>query len=141
MKEILYTFQTRGGYLPDTPAVFGEETQLRLTVAPHEFELKLSGQVLRSSSFRGCGIEVSSAGAVCFRDSENVLLARLPETGRKFAEVRLIWSQDRLSLEFGQEETVDNYPNCDGEYDRWSEKWVAEYTVNLNLANHSLETR
>lgn len=136
MKEVVYTFDSRGCYLPDKKAVFGTDTHIRLIIKPHDFELKISDEILRSSSCKGYIIEVSCTGDAHFYDYENNLLEKASGTEKKFAEVRFAWRQDLLQLDFGHMETVDNYPNCDGEYDRWSEEWVAEYGVNLNTATN-----
>lgn len=139
MKEVVYTFDSRGCYLPDKKAAFENESHIRLVIKPHDFELKISDEILRSSSCKGYVIEVSRTGDTHFYDYENNLLVTASGTEKEFAEVRFSWQQDLLTLDFGHMETVDNYPNCDGEYDRWSEKWVPEYGVNLNTATSPAE--
>ena len=46
----------------------------------------------------------------------------------------LDWKQSEISVQFGSEQTIDNYPHCDGEHDRWSTKWVAEHEVKLQIS-------
>lgn len=139
MKEIVYTFDRRGCYLPDRKAIFAEETHLRLVVKPHTFEMKLSDEVIRSSSCPGYVIEASRAGEVRFFDEDGTLLASVPESPKEYAQIELSWQQDVLSLQFGCTETVDNYPNCDGESDRWSTEWITQRTVTLNLQENTAE--
>ena len=139
MKEIIYTFQNLGGYVPAEAVRFQEESCLRLIIEPHDFEMKISGEVIRSSNCKGYKIEVSRQGAVRFFDYADHLLAATEETEKTFPQVRFLWKQDWLQLQFGCVETVDNYPNCDGEYDRWSEEWVTQRLVVLNLKDNMVE--
>jgi hypothetical protein len=139
VKEITYTFNNLGCYLPDQTPSFGAEKHLKLIVKPHQFELKLSNEVLRSSKCDGYIIEVSHRGGVRFYDKENTLLTETAETENEFAQVGLSLKQDKLLLSFGQEETVDHYPNCDGEHDRYSTKWVSMYEVSLDTVKNKAE--
>lgn len=138
MKEIIYTFDNRGCYISDKTAMFEAQSHIRLIIKPHEFELKISDEIIRSSSCKGYIVDVSYKGEVCFYDFEKNLLAKASETQMEFAEVRCSWKSDLLSLEFGRVETVDYYPNCDGEYDRWGKEWVAQYSVTLETKNNSI---
>lgn len=124
--------------MADQKAVFGNENQLRLVIKEHEFELKLSNEILRSSSCKGYAVEVTSNAQATFYDSNGNLIAKNNGVDGSFAQVEVAWSQDKLSLNFGRVTTIDNYPNCDGEYDRYSEKWVTEHTVTLNFSDNSI---
>ncbi len=139
MKQILYTFHIRGGYEPDQTTEFGSETKLKLIVEPHTYEMRISNEVISSSSCKGYSIEVSRNGEVKFYDSENQLLTSVAQTEKEYAEIRLKWKQDQLVLCFGRLQTVDYYPHCDGEYDRWGSEWVTEYAVRLNTLTDQAE--
>lgn len=140
MKEIVFTFDNRGGYVPNTPIAFETETALRLIVKPHEFELKLSGEVLRRSSCSGYILDVTRNGAVSVCDYEHTPLAATAATGADYAQIKFTWSETGLSLGFGRVETVDYYPNCDGEHDRWETEWVSQYEVRFDPATKQVET-
>lgn len=133
MTEIIYTFNNRGVYLPDKKAKFGGESRLRLIVKPHTFELKLSGEVIRSSSCPGYTIEVTRRGGVQFFSAQGELITSVDESDREYPQIELKWSQDEIQLCFGSIETVDYYPNCDGESDRWGEEWVTQREIKLEL--------
>lgn len=138
MKEVIYTFNNRGCYMPDKAVTFEKESHIRLIIEPHEFELKISDEIIRSSSCKGYIIEASHKGEVFFYDYEKNLLAKANETQMQFEEIRFSWEQNILSLDFGRIETVDYYPNCDGEYDRWGKKWVTQHLVTLETKNNSI---
>lgn len=140
MKEIVYTFDNRGCYLPDKTETFEKETLLRLVIKPHKFELRVSDEVLRSSSCEGYVIEASCKGGVSFYDKDNKLLAMAEDNqSEEFAQIKFSWKQEQLSVEFGCKVTVDYYPNCDGESDRWGEEWVTKRAVLLNLKTNAVE--
>ena len=139
MKEIIYCFDRRGCYVPEETAEFKNDTQLRLIIEPHTFEMKISGEVIRSSFCEGYKIEVSQKGAARFLDQEDNLLAATEETEKAFVQVRFLWKQDQLRLQFGRMASVDYYPNCDGEHDRWGTEWVTEYEVRFSAVTHQTE--
>lgn len=139
MKQIVYTYQSLGGYQPDQPAEFGADDRLKLMVEPHSYEMKLSGEVLQSSQCDGYVIEASRNGAVTFYNWENKRLTSVAQTEKEYVQIRLQWKQDGLILCFGRMHTVDYYPNCDGEYDRWGTEWVTEYAVRLNTLTNQAE--
>lgn len=87
--------------------------------------------MLRSTSFGGCTVVVSRTGETLFYDADGSLLASVAGVEGSFSEVRLQWKSEELTIQFGHMEEVDNYPNCDGEHDRWSSRWVADRTVTL----------
>ena len=141
MKELVYVFYGRGGYLSTAKTVFDGETQMRFLIKPHTYEMKLSDEVIRSSSCEEYRITVSNKGAVCFHDREDNVLAEVEETQTAFAEARFQWRQDLLTVNFGHMETVDNYPNCDGEYDRWDEVWRTERSVAYQTKEKRIEVK
>ena len=125
--------------MPDDDTTFGANTHMKLMIKPHDFEFEVSGEVLRRSDCCGYTMVVSRKGEVCFYDTDFNLLAKAEESHCEYKEVAFKWSQNCLSLSFGQRQTVDYYPNCDGEYDRWGTEWVSQRTVTLNLKNNSIE--
>lgn len=139
MKEVVYTFDNRGCYLPDEKAVFETETHMRLIIKPHDFELKVSDEVLRKSCCDGYVIEVSRKGEVRFYDNDRNLLDAVDETQKEFAQVEFSWKQNQLCLNFGYMATVDYYPDCDGEYDRWGTEWISEYKIVYDTVNNKAE--
>ena len=141
MREILYKYNQRGVYETEDKTTFDGDKQLKITVLPHEFELKISGEVLRKTSFEGCVAVVSNDGETVFYDMQNQIIATCEKDVKTYSEVRFFWKQDVITLEFGSVVTVDHYPNCDGESDRWGTSWEAERTVKLNLKNKTVETK
>lgn len=138
MKEIRFEYSARGLYEPSGAVSFGDEEQLKLVIAPHDFELKLSGEVLRESACAGYELIVSRRGACCIRDAGGKVLKEAEGTDRDHRQVRFAFENGKLHLSFGSEETVDHYPNCDGEYDRWSQEWVAARTITFSPASAAL---
>lgn len=139
MKEIIYSFYNRGCYLPDKSETFSDDNVLKLIVKPHEFELKISEDVLRSSACKGYIIEISNKGKVSFYDYENNLIATVDETQTEYSQFRFSWNQNQLCVDYGCVQTVDYYPNCDGEHDRWGSEWVSEYKVTLDTNSEKAE--
>ena len=67
----------------------------------------------------------AKTGEVDFYDSEakKRLSAKIktPLSGdEKFSEVKCIVEGEQIKLGFPQYDYKDNYPNCDGEHDRWT---------------------
>lgn len=139
MRQILYKFHNSGMYVTEDDTAFGRDAQLKLVVEPHDFSLTLGGEVLRSSSCGGYEIEVTREGAAAFYAADRTLVARTEKDEGSYWQVRLVWKQAYLQVQFGQIQTVDYYPNCDGEHDRWGTEWVTERSVTLNLMDNSLE--
>lgn len=131
MKEIRYTYDTLGTYVTAEKTAFGGETHLTLVVEPHDFSLELGGETLRATSCEGYRITVSCHGEAAFCAYDGTPIATTPATDGSYRAVRLNWTPTALSVEFGHVEEVDNYPNCDGEHDRWSTCWVAEHVATL----------
>ena len=138
MKEIRYAYQTLGGYQTQDSTKFENNEPMKLILEPHDFSLTLSGEVLRSSSFAGCSMIVSPAGGVVFFDHTSTEIARADAGGNSYREARVEWKPEMLSVHFGAVEEIDNYPNFDGESDRYDYKWVRYRTVSLDPATNTV---
>ena len=73
----------------------------------------------------------SKTGEINFCDlqSNNLLSTKTetPQSGDdKFSEVKCIVEGNQIKLGFPKYDYKDNYPNCDGEYDRWT-KTISGY--------------
>ena len=130
MKEIRYTYNTLGAYTTAQDTAFGGEESLMLVVEPHDFSLTVGGDTLRRTACDGYRVAVTRRGDVEFAAADGTPISAVDGDG-DYAAVQLKWTADTLTVEFGHTETVDHYPNCDGEHDRWSTRWVAERTVTL----------
>lgn len=139
MREIIYKFNNLGTYTTEQSTVFADETELKLIIEPHDFSLKVGEDVLRTSHCEKYVINVLKNGEAVFYDSDSKEIAHADKTDAKFDEVRFVWEQDVLNIQFGHVETVDYYPNCDGESDRWGREWICERMVTLELESHSLK--
>lgn len=138
MKEIRYTYQALGGYQTHDNTKFVSNEPMKLILEPHSFSLTLSGEVLRSSSFEGCSMIVFPAGGVVFYDHNNTEIAKADDGNKSYPEARVEWKPEQLSVQFGAVEEIDNYPNCDGESDRYDYKWVNYRTVSLESATNTV---
>lgn len=47
--------------------------------------------------------------------------------------------ENRIELRFPNYKWIDNYPNCDGESDRWDAKIVGYYTMTLDLSTNTVQ--
>lgn len=139
MKEACYRYDSRGLYQTEDDTSFAGHSSIKMVIEPHEFSMKMGGEVLRSTAFGGGTVIVSDEGEADFYDDENTLLARAEKGDSRYEKVRLAWEQGVLSVQFGRIVTVDHYPNCDGEHDRWSEKWETQRTVTLHIADRTLD--
>lgn len=139
MREILYKYNNRGLYETEQSTSFAGENQLKLIVEPHDFSIAIGGEVLRNTSFDGCEAVVSNEGEAVFYDNKGNVIGKADKTDKCYREIRLIWEQGFITVQFGQTDEVDYYPNCDGEHDRWGTEWVSKRSVKLNLNNNSLE--
>ncbi len=131
MREIIYRFSTRGYYETTGYTAFGDDFRVKIVVEPHDVSVAVGGELLRKSICKGYQIEVTQKGEVIFRDMEGNELCRREEQDQIYQEICLLWRQGRISLQFGATEVIDHYPNCDGEYDRWDERWRGKYEVTL----------
>ena len=141
MRQIIYTFNTLGAYETRDNTAFGSDETVQVIVEPHAFSLELSGKVLRSSSCPGCTAEVSRNGGIAFYDGEGTAIGSAPGGAEAYPKFRLEWKQDIITIQFGQMVEVDNYPNCDGESDRWSMEWWNRRAVTLDLRSNTVEVQ
>ncbi len=141
MREIVYRFNTLGSYQTSEDTAFGQETHLKLTLEPHNFSLAVGGELLRKSACKGYEIHASSKGEAVFWDREGKELCRVEAQAREYKEVRLLWKQGAVSLQFGRVEWIDNYPHCDGDHDRWDQRWHTEYEVTWNEETNALASK
>ena len=139
MKEIKVTYDRRGVYVPNTPILFGAEDVLELVVEEHAFELNLSGEVLREAACPGYRFAVGSDGSVCASDAREMLLAKTDGDGRSFSAVCISGGTGGFVFSFGQTVTVDHYPNCDGESDRYSTTFETQRKVHFSDGAFSAE--
>lgn len=131
MREVVYKYNSRGCYEAIDKADFGNDKQLKIVVEPHSFSIAVGGEILRSSEFEGCSALASRNGAVEFYNQSGEIIKQVAKGDGQYDAVRLEWDKGALALQFGHIETVDNYPNCDGEHDRWSTEWVIDRRVEL----------
>lgn len=73
----------------------------------------------------------AKTGEICFFDAASQLLlsakVKVPSSGdEKFSEVKCIAEGNQIKLGFPQYSYKDHYPNCDGEYDRWT-KYISGF--------------
>lgn len=55
------------------------------------------------------------------------------ESDRRFSEVYCLVKERTITLRFPIKETIDHYPNCDGEYDRYSERIVDNVIITFSV--------
>ena len=141
MKEIVYKYSTLGAYTTEDDSAFGQESHMKIVVEPHDFSLAVGGETLRNTSCSGYAAIVSRTGEAVFYDTENKVIGRADADQGDYKKAILVWTPDALSIRFGYIDTVDYYPNCDGEHDRWGTEWVTERSVTLNLTDNSVEVQ
>lgn len=139
MREIRYQFHTLGAYQTEDDTSFAHDEQVKVIVEPHDFSIAIGKEVLRSSSCAGCTAVVSCEGEVVFYDTDDHVIGRADKDENRYEKFFLKWEQDLITIEFGCTVTVDYYPNCDGEYDRWGKEWQTQRKVTLNLKNKTVE--
>jgi len=79
-------------------------------------------------------VRIQAAGQIEFLSAEGTLLSSfsIPEEtdGKEvYTEVICAAKDGSPVLKFPIVEWIDNYPHCDGEYDRWDSRTVGYYTV------------
>lgn len=136
MKEVVLS-PSRQSYISENVS-FDSESELRIRIEPHDFKLKVGEEVITDVSWDGYIIDVSSTGEVYFYDIENNLLASAEANGVVVDTVCVKLKAPILDVQFVELRTVDYYPHCDGEYDRWGKEWVAQYSVTLETKNNSI---
>ena len=139
MREILFKFDRSGHYLTDDNTSFNGESKLKCIVEPHDFSLEIGGEVIRESSFEGGYFIASNNGETLFYNNNDELIARANGCDGKFKRVEFVWKQNVLCVQYGHVETIDFYPNCDGESDRYADRWETEYMVTYFAEDGSVE--
>ncbi len=86
---------------------------------------------------------IEAKGSVEFYDINDELIAvgKLPpvEDGKEvYEEVSFKAEGNLITLSFPVYEWIDNYPNCDGEHDRWDTRIVGYNTLTLDLLNRTI---
>lgn len=66
-------------------------------------------------------------------DGTELLTAKADGSQRRFSSIYCGVTGSAPSVRFPIKETVDHYPNCDGEYDRWSEVIVDNVVITCPL--------
>lgn len=144
MKEFVYTFIGHDYYLDSMQkgASFEGDGAVLLVIRPHDYEFKLSGEVLNRSSGKGYRIEITPHAAVRVFDEKGAFLSEIGEGEKSYREFQIQKAEEKIEVLFGHTETVDHYPNCDGEFDRYSTRWILERGVEFdpekNLLSFSL---
>ena len=133
MREVIYKFNSSGRYVTEGDTYFYDDSRIKIIIEPHDFSITISSEILRKSSCKGYVIELSNKGEVVFYDDKNNLIKSFCEQNQEFKQFDIDWGQDSITINFGETITVDYYPNCDGEYDRWGSEWNTQYSVTLDL--------
>lgn len=82
---------------------------------------------------------IEARGCVAFLNGSGELLAELAVPGesegrRVYEEVLCGVKEGKLLLRFPIVQWIDNYPNCDGEHDRWDSRTVGYHTLEFDPA-------
>lgn len=110
------SFQIASGYISETAIYFEKE---KITLLVHA-----KGR----TEFYNLNEELLAAGAVPSEDS-----------GREvYEQITCEVIEGKIVIEFPIVRWIDNYPNCDGEYDRWDSKIVGYRTVTYDCATASI---
>lgn len=109
-------FQIASGYISETTILFEKESVVAL---------------------------IHAKGRVEFYDMKDELLAKgeLPcvESGKVvYEEVCCKAEGDTIVLRFPIYEWIDNYPHCDGEYDRWDTKTIGYHTLTFDTESKTV---
>lgn len=86
---------------------------------------------------------IDAKGSVEFYNTDDVLIASgsvpVKDSGKGlYMDVTCRSENDRIELRFPIYEWIDNYPNCDGEHDRWDTRIVGYHTLVLDLTTGSV---
>ena len=115
------------------------------TKGPQKYQLA-TGYISETSILlqkEGVIAVIQAKGSVELYDMDGQLLATAnapkEDEGRGvYEEVVLDVEGEQLKLTFPIYQWIDNYPNCDGEHDRWDTKKVGEYVIALDLTTGSI---
>ena len=88
-------------------------------------------------------VRIEAKGFVEFLNPQENLLAsfNLPKQaeGRGvYTEVLYSEGDNAITLKFPIIEWIDNYPHCDGEFDRWDTKTIGYYTLEFNIQTNKI---
>ena len=88
-------------------------------------------------------VKIEAEGKVEFLSSDkelvaSVVLPKITEGHGTYNEVVCDVKNNKIILSFPIIEWIDNYPHCDGEYDRWDTKTVGYYTMEMNLLTNDV---
>lgn len=89
---------------------------------------------------------IQAEGAVEFFNSEKnrIAAAKVPaqEGGRQvYEEVCCTVGDGAIVLKFPVCQWIDNYPHCDGEYDRWDRVITGYHTLRFDLETNSAQVQ
>lgn len=87
---------------------------------------------------------IQAKGSVEFFNMDDELIAAgkvAPEESGKgvYEEIACQAEGNLIILQFPIYEWIDNYPNCDGEHDRWDTKIIGFHTLTLDLLSCSIK--
>ncbi len=82
--------------------------------------------------------KIEACGIVDFYTADGSLISsvNIPEqTGgtEKYHEVLCRYENGNVTFRFPIVKWIDNYPNCDGEHDRWDTVTIGYHTVNFDV--------
>lgn len=66
-------------------------------------------------------------------DADEVFKSKA-ESNKYFSSIYCIVRKNTINIRFPITKTVDNYPNCDGEYDRWDEIITDNINITFTIA-------
>ena len=92
----------------------------------------------------GVAVTIDAAGSAAFFDRQESRLAeaRLPDADggkEKYTEVLCAAKNAAITLKFPIVEGIDNYPNCDGEHDRWDTRTIGYHVLTFDPAAHTVK--
>lgn len=134
MKELVNEFSCVNRCMYQMSDYFNDETHIRFVLTSRQSETE------SCCNTSGYIIETSSNGEVSFYNSEGMLLAKADETQQNYEEVLIEMDRGCISVRFRCYRTIDYYPHCDGEHDRWGQKWVTLYRVCMDFDTNKLST-
>ncbi|MBQ5591271.1 MAG: hypothetical protein IIU65_06290, partial [Clostridia bacterium] len=105
------TFQLANGYISTTSILFEKEGVIALISAKGKVEI------------------LDKNDSVV----ETKILPAVTIGKEVYDEVACFVSNGKIILEFPTYEWIDNYPNCDGEHDRWDTKEIGRETISFEL--------
>ncbi len=110
-------FQIASGHISDTAVFFENENILAIINAKG------------SAEFYGADDSLLAKGEVSKNDG-----------GREvYEEVFCRVNGNEITLKFPIYEWIDNYPNCDGEHDRWDTRKIGEHTLEFDFAEKKIK--